>query len=106
MDTGQRDRRAIVRQLRRMLRAKPNDAVKLAFLDKTEGAELGRLDLTPLSEFKRSSTGVVEIKLQDRIKAMELLERLAGQGEDGASGAEAFYQALEQSAGWEECDGT
>ncbi len=103
LEEGRSARRAMLRHLKKLLRARPNDAVRLAFLDAPQAGEIERLDLTLLSEFKRSASGVVELKFQDRLKAIELLDRLAGPGEDGA---EQFFQALEQGADWEGRDGT
>lgn len=102
MEQARRDRRAVLRQLRRMLRSKPNDAVKLAFLDKTEADAVDGLDLTLLSEFKRSSSGVAEVKLWDRLKILELLDRLSAPEGGENTGAELLYQALEQRAEREE----
>lgn len=95
MDTGQRDRRAIVRQLRRMLRAKPNDAVKLAFLDGERMDEIDNLDLSALTEFKRSGNGTVEIKLMDRMAVLEKIAAMLERGEEGE--ADAFLRALERA---------
>lgn len=102
MAQERRDREAVLRQLRRMLRGKPNDAVKLAFLGEDETEAVDGLDLTLLSEFKRSSSGVAEVKLWDQLKILELLDRLSAPegGED--AGAERFFQALDQRAEGEE----
>lgn len=103
MEQTRRDRGAVLRQLRRMLRSRPNDAVKLAFLNQTDWETIEGLDLTLLCEFKRSASGVVEVKLQDRLKLLEMLERLSAPAEqEGQTGAELFYQALEHRAEREE----
>lgn len=102
MEQARRDRTEVLRQLRRMLRSKPNDAVKLAFLDKNETDAVDGLDLTLLSEFKRSSSGVAEVKLWDRLKILELLDRLSAPEGGEHAGAELLYQALEQRAEREE----
>ena len=52
---------------------KANDIVKLAFLNPEENlALLDELDLTMLSEVKRTTGGAVEVKLVNRLEAMEL----------------------------------
>ena len=62
-----------------------------------------RLDLSALSELKVTERGV-EIKLVDRVRALEALCGLLEQGDGG--GAEALYQALEEAArGLEAADG-
>ena len=44
--------------------------------------------------------GGVEVKLVDRVRALEALWELLG--DSGGTGAEELYQALEGSGGWEE----
>ena len=50
------------------------------------------LDLTALTEFKRSASGAVEIKLSDRAALLERIYRLMQEDEDAG---EAFLRALE-----------
>ena len=103
MEQTRRDRAVVLRQLRRMLRSRPNDTVKLALLEQLNREEIEGLDLTLLCEFKRSASGVVEVKLQDRLKLLEMLERLSAPAEqEGQTGVELFYQALEHRAEREE----
>ncbi len=69
----------LVAQLERLAFYRPNDGIRLAL----EGeADVRRLRLEGVSEFKRQGNGTVELKFFDRIKALELL--LALQQEDGA----------------------
>ena len=82
------DLEKIRRQLRKMAFGKPNDCVKLAMCEDIE-----KLDLSMLTEIKRSEKGTVEIKLLDRTKVLEQLAALADGGNDGA---ERFLQALAQ----------
>jgi hypothetical protein len=70
------------KELHRLLHCKSNDAVKLAFLSQEDGARIGRLDLTGLAELKRSEKGAVEVKLIDRIRIIELLDRLERERQD------------------------
>ena len=86
------DLEKIRRQLRKMAFGKPNDCVKLAMC---EDVDIEKLDLSMLTEIKRSEKGTVEIKLLDRTKVLEQLAALA-------DGAERFLQALAQ--GMERCD--
>lgn len=51
------------------------------------------LDLTLLSEVKRSEKGAIEVRLADRIRALEELLQ-AGAADDGA--AAAFFAAVEE----------
>lgn len=78
---------------------KANDAVKLAYLSQEEvKAEIERMDLSALAELKRNSEGATEVKIIDRVKALERLMELVD-GEGGMAGeAEAFYRALEGGA--------
>lgn len=102
MEHARRDRKVILQMLRRMLRSRPNDAVKLAFLDKNQADAVDDLDLTLLSEFKRSSSGVTEVKLWDRLELLELLDRLSAPEDGESAGAERFFRALDARAGGEE----
>jgi metal-sulfur cluster biosynthetic enzyme len=68
-------------QLRRLAFGRANDCVRLV-LD--PDAPVDQLDLTLLTEVKRSDRGTVEVKLVDRLKAIELLQALCE--EDDAFG--------------------
>ncbi len=62
----------ILRRLGELAFGKANDCVRLVL---EEGVELGKLDLSLLSEVKRSDKGLVEIRLIDRVKVLEQLSR-------------------------------
>ena len=53
------------------------------------------MDLRALTELKRHGNGAVEIKLIDKVLALEKLCEIAHKGGDGA---EHFFRALESSA--------
>jgi hypothetical protein len=89
--SGQIKREDVTRRLAELAFGKANDCVRLALED---DPQLNRLDLSLLSEIKRNEKGTVEIKLIDRLKALEQLALAAG---DDQSGAEAFLQALRES---------
>ena len=86
--TGQVSKADVTRRLAELAFGKANDCVRLALED---APNLGRLDLSLLSEVKRNDKGTVEIKLIDRLKALEQLALVAG--DDGAEMAE-FLAAL------------
>lgn len=89
--TGQVCREDVARRLAELAFGKANDCVRLAL---EEDLRLEKLDLGLLSEIKRNEKGTVEIKLVDRLKALELLAALAqSQGTD----LESFLQALQES---------
>ena len=71
-------REEILRKLSRVAFGKANDCVKLAM---EETCSVDGLDLTLLSEVKCSKNGVVEVKLLDRLKALELLAELSDRRE-------------------------
>lgn len=82
-----------VRRLAELAFGSANDCVKLVMEEDPDISSL-RLDL--LSELKRGSNGTVEIKLLDRVKALErLLELLGGTSNE----AESFFRALEDAGG-------
>ena len=89
-------RTALLERMERLAGGRVNDAVKLAFLDSERMDEIDGLDLSALTEFKRSGTGTVEIKLTDRLAALEKLLAMLEGGENAR--AEALYQALEGGA--------
>ena len=68
-------REQLIRQVRRLTRARVNDAVKLAYLSGEALEAIDGLDLTAMTEFKRAGNGAVEIKFTDRLKALEKLVR-------------------------------
>ena len=90
---GRIRREDVTRRLAELAFGQPNDCVRLAL---EEMPDLEGLDLSLLSEIKRSEQGMVEIKLIDRLKALEQLAQAAGQSQEGM---EQFLLALQQSAG-------
>ena len=91
---GQLRREDVLRHLARIAFGRVNDAVELAL--RPETATPAQMDLSALSELKVTEKGV-ELKLVDRIRALETLFRLLEQGD--SDGAEGLYQALEAVAG-------
>ncbi len=79
----------VARRLAELAFEKANDCVRLVL---EEGTHLGRLDLSLLSEVKRNEKGTVEVKLVDRLRALEQLALLAQ--EDGED-LEDFLKALQ-----------
>ena len=80
--------RDVTRRLAELAFGKANDCVRLALEDQPE---LGKLDLSLLSEVKRNDKGTVEIKLIDRLRALEQLAEVAGEDSEDL---ERFLQAL------------
>ena len=91
LQRGQCDicRADIVRRLAQLAFGRANDCVKLVL---QEAPEVDALDLSLLSEVKRNDKGTVEVKLIDRIRALEQLMSLGTQSTDCA---EAFFAAAE-----------
>ena len=87
-------REDVIRRLAQLCFGRVNDAVRLAFLQPGEEQQLGTLELSAVAELKRGSNGALEVKLVDRIKALQLLHELLGGGEMDIS---EFYEALEQA---------
>ena len=85
---GQVSRQDVNRRLAELAFGRANDCVRLALED---SPDLGTLDLSLLSEVKRNEKGTVEIRLIDRLRALEQLA-LMTDGEN--TEAEAFLQAL------------
>ena len=85
---GRLRREDVLRRLAELAFGQPNDCVRLAL---EELPDLMGLDLSLLSEIKRSDKGMVEIKLIDRVK---VLERLAQSMEDEGDGMGELLRAL------------
>ena len=77
---GRLRREDVLRRLAELAFGQPTDCVRLAL---EELPDLKGLDLSLLSEIKRSDKGMVEIKLVDRVKVLERLEQAMGDEEDG-----------------------
>lgn len=77
-----------LRRLYRLVFGRCNDCVKLVM---TEAVDLDSLDLSLLSELKRSEKGALEVKLLNRAELLRLL--LDAEGEDN-SGALELLKAL------------
>lgn len=92
---GELRREDAVRRLAQLAFGRANDAVRLALRPKEADPET--LDLSAVAELKVTDKGGVEIKMVDRVRALEALCALL---EDcGGSGAEELYRALEDAAG-------
>ena len=89
---GKVTREDVTRRLAELAFGKANDCVRLALED---DPQLGRLDLSLLSEVKRNDKGTVEIKLIDRLRALEQLSQATGSEEGDL---ESFLQALQGGA--------
>ena len=87
--SGDIRRQDVTRRLAELAFGKANDCVKLAL---EENLCLDELDLSLLSEVKRNDKGTVEIKLIDRLRALEQLAQTAG---EERSDVDAFLQALQ-----------
>lgn len=89
--SGQVCREDVARRLAELAFGKANDCVRLAL---EEEPRLEKLDLGLLSEIKRNEKGTVEIKLVDRLRALEQLAALA---QDQGTDLESFLHALQDS---------
>lgn len=79
----------VARRLAELAFGKVNDCVRLVLED---NPQVDKLDLAQLCEVKRNDKGTVEIKLIDRLRA---LEQLAGMAQGNNSDLESFIQALQ-----------
>ena len=87
--SGEVRRQDVTRRLAELAFGKANDCVRLALEDEPS---LDKLDLSLLSEVKRNDKGTVEIKLIDRLRALEQLAEVA---EEEKTDMDAFLQALQ-----------
>ena len=91
--TDQLTRAGVLRCAARLAFGRSNDCVRLA-LDPE--ADLNELDLSLLSELKRSEKGTVEIKLMDRAALLEFLYRCVG---DDGGGFDELFRAMADPVG-------
>lgn len=87
--SGSVRRQDVTRRLAELAFGRANDCVRLALED---DPRLDKLDLSLLSEVKRNDKGTVEIKLIDRLRALEQLAQVA-QEEGGEM--ESFLLAMQ-----------
>ena len=87
-------REDILRQLAKLAFGGAEDAVRLA-LERGETAQEG-LELSAVSELRVTEKGV-EVKLVDRVRALETLWRLLG--ESGGAQQDELYRALTELGG-------
>ena len=87
--SGKLTREDVARRLAELAFGNANDCVKLVVKD---DAILEKLDLSLLTEVKRNDKGTVEIRLVDRLKALEQLALLA---QAGGEDLESFLKALQ-----------
>lgn len=84
--------------LKRLASSSPNDAVKLLFLEADNISAIEGLDLSLLSEVKRSPSGTVELKFVDKLAVLRELSTMQKSAEaENESGAN-FYAALDKAA--------
>lgn len=91
--SGEIRRQDVVRRLAELAFGKANDCVKLVLETETD---VDRLDLSLLSEVKRSGKGTVEVKLLDRLQILEQLAQVLGEEK---TEIEPFLRALQGGEG-------
>ena len=89
---GQIQRDDVVRRLAELAFGRANDCIKLVM---SSDPPMDKLDLSLLSEVKRSEKGAVEVRLIDRLRALEQLALLA---QENGQDLEQFLKALQPEA--------
>ena len=87
--SGEIRRQDVTRRLAELAFGKANDCVRLVL---EADPRLDRLDLSLLSEVKRSEKGAVEVRLIDRLRALEQLSQMA---EEQNEDLESFLRAIQ-----------
>lgn len=82
-------REDIARRLAELAFGKANDCVRLVL---GEDVDIEGLDLSLLTELKRNDKGTLEVRLVDRLKA---LEQLANFAEKDGTDLESFLKAMQ-----------
>ena len=87
-------REEILKRMWRLANAGVGDAVRLACFPQEEWGALEQLDLDALTEFKRGTNGVIELKFSDRGRLLErLLDACDHSGEEQV---DRFLRAMEE----------
>ena len=87
-------REQILKRMWELVNAGAGDAVRLACFPEEEWGNLDRLNLEAVTEFKRGTNGVIELKFVDRAK---LLERLLDAADrSGEEQVDRFLAAMEE----------
>ena len=94
---GQIRREDVLRRLAQLAFGRANDAARLAL--RGGEADPEKLDLSAVAELKVTDKGGLEIRLVDRVRALETLYGLL---ENDGGGAAELYRALTEAAGGEE----
>ena len=89
IQSGTLTREDVARRLAELAFGKANDCVKLVLDD---NAKLDGLDLSLLTELKRNDKGTLEVRLVDRLRALEQLAVLA---QSSGTDLESFLQAMQ-----------
>ena len=92
---GELRREDALRRLAQLAFGRANDAARLALAPRE--VDPGGLALSAVAELKVTDKGGVEVKLVDRVRALETLCALLEERSGG--GAEELYRALEDAAG-------
>ena len=87
--SGKVTKEDVARRLAEWACGRANDCVRLVL---EEDTPLGKLDLSLLSEVKKNEKGTVEVKLVDRLRALEQLALLA---QENGENLEDFLKALQ-----------
>ena len=93
----QKARRELTAYLRKLIRWKSNDVVKLSLLGPEDAGQVDRLDLTGVAELKRNANGAFEVKFVDKLRVLDMLRELMEERRDGA--LEDFLNGLGRETG-------
>ena len=86
---GEIRRQDVTRRLAELAFGKANDCVRLVL---EEERNISKLDLSQLCEVRRNDKGTVEVKLVDRLRALQQLTEVIGEEETDMV---SFLQALQ-----------
>lgn len=97
-----KSREELLQEIEDLAGCKVNDAVRLAFLSEEDQGLMDQLDLSAITELKRSGSGTVEMKFIDRLSALQwLLERTGAEDPQAVK----LREALEKGAALVHGDG-
>ena len=90
-------REDVLGRMWRLANTKATDAVRMACTPQEEWGDVKKLELDCLTEFKRGTNGVIELRFVDRGKLLERL--LDGVDHSGEEQVDRFLRAMEGDEG-------
>ena len=99
------NRKNVLARLEEIAFGRCNDAVRLSFIkEDDEERKIDSLDLTMLSEIKRTTSGAVEVKMYNRLEAIRMLLEELENEECSRKDSSGLIEAITMAAEMNNCE--